>query len=300
MALPYVLITPARNEEAFLESTILSMVQQILKPIKWVIVSDCSTDRTDEIAKSYAAAHDWIEFVRMPDHEERTFASKVRCFNAGYERVKGLDYAIIGNLDADITFEKDYLEFLMGKFEQMPELGVAGTPFVEEGYSSAQDGYEGGEHVAGGCQLFRKACFEEIGGYPKVKPGHVDKIAVVTARMKGWKTRSFQEKTFNHHRKLGTGGSGKWTSLFKYGMRDYRIGRHPVWEFFRIGYRMTKKPYIIGGGLLMTGYFWALISREERPVSREFIEFCQREQMQKLRSILLSKIKLKKYDKYAA
>lgn len=300
MTMTYVLITPARNEEAFLESTIQSVVQQTQLPRKWVIVSDCSTDRTDEIGKKYAAEHDWIEFVRMPDHEERTFASKVRCFNAGYERMKGVDYDIVGNLDADITFGEDYLEFLMGKFEQMPELGVAGTPFIEDGYSSAADSYEGGEHVAGGCQLFRKACFEEIGGYPKVKPGHVDKIAVVTARMKGWKTRSFNERSFYHHRKLGTGGGGKWKSMFNYGKRDYRIGRHPLWEFFRIGYRMTKRPYLAGGMLLAAGYVWAFVSREERPVSREFIKFCQREQMQKLRSIFLSLIKLKKVDKYAA
>ncbi len=300
MAVDYVLITPARNEEAFLENTVQSVIAQTQLPRKWVIVSDCSTDRTDEIAKKYAAEHGWIEFVRMPDHEERTFASKVRCFNAGYERMKGIDYDIVGNLDADITFGEDYLEFLMGKFEQMPALGVAGTPFIEDGYSSAADSYEGGEHVAGGCQLFRKACFEEIGGYPKVKPGHVDKIAVVTARMKGWKTRSFNERSFYHHRKLGTGGGSKWMSMFSYGKRDYRIGRHPLWEFFRIGYRMTKKPYVAGGMLLMAGYIWAFVSREERPVSREFISFCQREQMQKLRSILMSLIKLKKIDKYAA
>ena len=298
MLLDYVLITPARNEEAFIEKTLQSVIIQTVLPKKWVIVSDGSTDRTDEIVRQYADGRDWIDFVRLPERKERHFAAKVDAFNAGYERVKSLKYEIIGNLDADISFEKDFFEFLIDKFERIPNLGVAGTPFVEEGYSSINDSYEGAEHVSGQCQMFRKACYESIGGYTRVKAGHIDKIAVVTARMKGWKTRSFRERTFYHHRPLGTGGNSKWKATFNYGKKDYRIGRHPLWEIIRIGYRMTKKPYVIGGVILMSGYAWAVLSREKRPVSRDFIRFYQREQMTKLRSIFMSLIKFKKYDKY--
>jgi glycosyltransferase involved in cell wall biosynthesis len=298
MALDYVLITPAHNEDAFIEKTLQSVIAQTVLPKKWVIVSDGSTDRTDDIVRQYTAGRTWIEFVRLPERKERHFAAKVNAFNAGYELVKSMKYEIIGNLDADVSFEKDFFEFLVNKFEQIPNLGVAGTPFIEKRYSSINDSYEGGEHVAGQCQLFRRACYESIGGYPSVKAGHVDKIAVVTARMKGWKTRSFSERTFYHHRPLGTGGNGKWKAGFNYGKKDYRIGRHPLFEIIRIVYRMTKKPYIVGGIILMSGYVWAVISREKRPVSREFIRFYQKEQMIKLKSIFESLIKFKKFDKY--
>ena len=83
----YVLITPARNEELHLEQTIQSVVGQTFRPAKWVIVSDGSTDRTDEIARRHAAAHEWIELVRMPERKERHFAGKVHAFNAGAARV---------------------------------------------------------------------------------------------------------------------------------------------------------------------------------------------------------------------
>jgi biofilm PGA synthesis N-glycosyltransferase PgaC len=63
----YVLVTPARNEAQFIESTIQSVVAQTMRPLKWVIVSDGSTDGTDEIVSRYAVAHEWIELLRMPD-----------------------------------------------------------------------------------------------------------------------------------------------------------------------------------------------------------------------------------------
>ena len=54
--LNYVLITPARNEAAFIEQTIESVVAQTARPAKWVIVSDGSTDGTDEIVGRYATS----------------------------------------------------------------------------------------------------------------------------------------------------------------------------------------------------------------------------------------------------
>src|SRR5881409_3870510 len=111
-----VLITPARNEARFIELTIKSMVMQTVRPMKWIIVSDGSTDGTDEIVRKYIADHDWIELVRVPERRERSFAGKVYAFNAGHAKVYDLDYEIIGNLDADISFdENDYLATLLSK-----------------------------------------------------------------------------------------------------------------------------------------------------------------------------------------
>ena len=62
----YVLITPARNEEAFIEKTLDSMVRQTLAPERWVIIDDGSTDRTAEIVKKYRERCHWIELVQRP------------------------------------------------------------------------------------------------------------------------------------------------------------------------------------------------------------------------------------------
>ncbi len=294
----YVLVTPARNEEAFIEKTIQSVISQTVLPKRWVVVSDGSTDGTDAIVKRYAEKHAWIEFVRLADVRDRSFAAKAKCFNAGYQRLQGLSYDIIGNLDADLSFENDYFEFLLAKFKLLPDLGVAGTPFLEEGYSSATDSYEGENHVAGGCQLFRRACFEEIGGYVPVKGGGIDWIAVTTARMKGWKTRSFKERHFFHYRGLGTAEKHRLRASFDYGMKDYFLGGHPIWQMLRVAYRMMKKPYVLGGTALLAGYCWALLTRTPRPVSPELMRFHRREQMQKLSHIVRSLLAMKKLEKY--
>lgn len=287
---PYVLITPARNEEKYIELTLESMVRQTVLPIKWVIVSDGSTDKTDDIVRKYTNIHKWIELVRLPDRKERNFAGKVYAFNAGYEKIKDLDYDIIGNLDADISFEEDHFEFLLHKFAEDPELGVAGTAFIEGATVAYNYEYVNIEHVSGQCQIFRKECFEDIGRYVPIEGGGIDWTAVTTARMKGWKTRTFPDKAFVHHRRMGTGVSSFFRSRFRFGKQDYFLGSHPLWEIFRCLYQMKSKPYIVNGLMIYAGYCWAFLSKVERPISLGLVSFRRREQMQRLNKIFKSKL----------
>jgi biofilm PGA synthesis N-glycosyltransferase PgaC len=298
--LPYVLITPARNEETYIETTIQSVIKQTILPVKWVIINDGSTDATSTIVRRYLADHPWIELVDLPVRRERNFAAKVYAFNTGQAIVKDLKYDIIGNLDADVTLEKDQFEFLQNEFRKDPRLGVAGTIFKEEGgYSSETDSFEGETHVSGQCQIFRRECFEEIGGYRPNKAGGIDWMAVTTARMMGWKTRSFRERSFFHHRTLGTAERGRLASSFSYGEKDYYLGGHPVWELFRVAYRMTKRPYLVDGIALGSGYLWALVRRVKRPVSDELMRFHRKEQMHKLGAILRSLFTFRRIDSFS-
>ncbi len=284
MKLPsYVVVTPARNEARSIEMTIQSVVAQTARPLRWVIVSDGSTDATDDIVKKYAAVHDWIELVRMPEREERHFAGKVYAFNAGQARVKELPYEVIVSLDADITFDENYFSFLLEKLVADPALGLVGTPFRETSNEVYDYRFVSIEHVSGACQVFRRECFEGIGGYVPVKGGAIDNIAVIAARMKGWKTRTFTEKVCIHHREMGTAQRGVLHARFKFGAKDYAIGNHPAWELFRTLYQTTKKPFLVGGLALGAGYLWATVRRAERPVSRELMAFHRREQMERLK-----------------
>jgi glycosyltransferase involved in cell wall biosynthesis len=288
----YALITPARNEADLIENTIKSVVAQIVRPVRWIIVSDGSTDGTDEIVKRYAAVHSWIELLRLPERRDRQFAAKAHAFNAGYAHLIGggslPGFDLIGNLDADITFEPGYYAFLLSKFADRPQLGVAGTPFVEDFDRLHTHTYDHANanlnHVSGAVQLFRRACFEQVGGYVPVKGGAIDWIAVTTARMKGWETRTFTEKVCFHHRKLGTGSgaTGQLRMRFHYGKKAYYVGGHPVWEISRGMFAMRRKPLILGGLSFIAGYLCAALARIERPVSAELIAFHRGEQMTRL------------------
>lgn len=281
----YVIVSPARNEAEFIELTLRSVVAQTVRPLRWVIVSDGSTDGTDELVKKYAAEHPWIELVRMPERTERHFAGKVGAFNAGYARMKDLDYRVIASLDADISFEPDYFQFLLTKLATDPLLGLTGTPFQELSGRKYDYRFVSIEHVSGACQVFRRECFEAIGGYVPVKGGSIDHIAVISSRMKGWKTRTWPEKVCIHHRVIGTAQRIALSAKFKYGIKDYVIGSHPVWELFRAAYQMVLPPYGVGGLALGAGYVWAMVRRLDRPVSRELIVFHRAEQMRRLKKV---------------
>jgi glycosyltransferase involved in cell wall biosynthesis len=289
--LRYALVTPARNEADLIEQTLRSVVAQTVLPSKWVIVSDGSTDGTDEIVKRYASQYSWIELVRMPERRDRQFAAKAHAFNAGCARLKDVPFDIIGNLDADITFDRDYLAFLLDQFSANPRLGVAGTPFVEDHDRTDKHTYAhqfaDASHVSGACQMFRKKCFDEVGGYIPVRAGAIDWIAVTTARMKGWQTRTFTEKVCFHHRKLGVGSGshGKLRMRFHYGRKAYSVGGHPVWECLRGVFQMRQKPFVLGGLWFIAGYVSAALRGADRVVSPELMQFHRAEQMGRLRRL---------------
>jgi glycosyltransferase involved in cell wall biosynthesis len=293
----YVLITPARNEEAVIGHALASMVAQTHLPIRWVIVDDGSTDGTADLVEAYAKQHPWIELVRRPRRANRDFAGKVHSFNAGLERVRSLSFDFIGNLDADISFSPDHFEFLIARLAENPKLGVTGTAYTQEGWDSTKDSFEGVTSVHGACQLFRRQCFLDIGGYVPNPAGGIDWIAVTTARMKGWQTRNFTERRFHHYRIMGTAQRSEVGAAFDYGLKDYFLGGSPIWEVCRVAYRSTKRPLLLGGLGLLAGYSWGAIRRMEKPVTPELVRFHRAEQMQKLRAIVRSAFSFK-LDKF--
>lgn len=288
----YVLVTPARNEARFIHLTLASVVQQTTLPLKWVVVDDGSTDGTGEIVRRYSSRCPWIELVTLTAGHDHNFAGKVRAFNAGYQRVADLAFEVVGNLDGDVSFDADYLQFLLDRFAEDPALGVAGTPYREvppiryERYKSPSD-------VSGACQLFRRRCFEEIGGYLPVPGGGIDFIAVLSAQAKGWKTRRFEEQSCMHHRPVGSGRHERLLRrMFALGRKDYLLGSHPVFEMFRCLYRTLHQPYIVGGALMAAGYLSAWVQRMELSISPELVRFRQADQIRRLKNVLRHPLRL--------
>jgi glycosyltransferase involved in cell wall biosynthesis len=284
MTSSYVLITPARNEGKFIEATIKSVIAQTIPPLKWVIINDGSTDNTAEIIKRYADRYSWIELRDSNiSHVKRVYSAKANSVNTAYASMKGLDFNIVANLDADVSFDPDYFEFIIGKLSEHPRIGVIGTPQLQPNYDPVTDGFFNEKDVFGACQIFRRECFEQIGGYIPLWGG-VDWAAVRMARMYGWETKIFLEKPFHHNRIMGATETNQLVARFKYGIKDYYLGNHPLWELCRISFQLTRRPYVVGGVFLFSGYFWALISRMKRDVPQELIKFHRGEEMQRLKA----------------
>jgi glycosyltransferase involved in cell wall biosynthesis len=281
----YVLVTAARNEERYIKGTLESVVSQAVQPVRWVVVSDASTDRTDAIVDEYARKHSFIRLLRLAKDHPRNFASQVNAIAAGVKLLESESYHFIGNLDADVSFAPDYFQKLIEKFERYPELGLAGGVLREESGSELKPSPgEYSRSVPHAVQLFRRACFEDIGGYPPLPYGGPDTYAEVAARMKQWSVQVFPDLIVAHHRAVGSAG-GLLRGRFRQGMMDHSLGYLPSLELVKCGRRIREKPALIGCLARLSGFLWAYARIGSRPVPEEFVRFLRSEQRRRIRAL---------------
>ena len=278
----YALVTPARNEEAFIEKTLASVVGQSVLPQKWVIVSDGSTDRTDEIVRGYAEAYPFIELLRREAGQERNFGNKVYAIQAGYERLTDVDFDYFGNLDADIELPPDYYEKMHHRFQSDSQLGLAGGVRFDFCDGKFERLFCAKNSVGGPFQLFKRSCYEAIGGYVPLRLGGVDAVAEIMIRQHGWKVRSFDDVEVKHYRCTGTAKGNKLQASFRSGKKLYVIGYHPLFQLTKLAMRMKTPKYIPRVLCELAGYCWAAIARYPRQVPAAFIAYLHREQLDRL------------------
>lgn len=284
--LQYIIITPAKNEEEFIEKTILSVINQTVLPLKWVIVDDGSTDSTAKIVKNYAEKYNFIRLLQREKENSRNFGSKVYAIRRGLEEIKNIDYNLYCNLDADVSFEPNYFEFLLSKFNENPRLGICGgkvydlinDKFIAQSYDN--------HSVAGPTQFFRKECYESFGGYQAFKLGFIDGHAEISARMNGWETRTFPEIKVKHYRPAGTAKGSKLKIKFIGGKFEYLFGYSYTYHLIRSINSFRQRPFILGGLSSMAGYLSCVIKKENRLVDNNFIKFVQKEQFERLKKKL--------------
>jgi biofilm PGA synthesis N-glycosyltransferase PgaC len=282
----YVLMTAAYNEEAFIEKTIVSVLAQRLLPLKWVVVSDGSTDKTDAIVQRYASQHPLISLVRVAREPGRSFASKVLALHRAEKLFAGLPYDFIGNIDADLGLEPDYFKSLLDEFRRDPQLGLASGFVYEFEYgeyrSRSKNNTQSVPHAA---QLVRRECYEAIGGYAVLKYGGEDWHAQTSVRLKGWRAEAFPSLKIFHQRHTATSG-GTIQNIFRQGRMDYSFGSYPPFELIKCLTRCFERPLLVGALARLSGFVWSYLAMDERVVSTEFIAFLRGEQKAKMLSIL--------------
>lgn len=279
----YVLISPVRNEAAYLEKTLQSVVKQTVLPLRWVIVSDGSTDGTDDLVRQYADRHPFICLLRQDADADRHFAGKVQAFNLGLQMVSNLEYDFIGNLDGDVSFEADYYERVLQKFAQNPRLGLAGGKILDNIRGKFVPQIASENSVGGPIQLFRRKCFEEIGGYLPLKLGYVDGVAEIKARMLDWEVRHFPELPVYHHRQTGTEGRSIWAQRWKDGLVQYSVGYYWLFHLAHSFSRLIEYPYLLGSLIKSAAFFYGSVTRPARQVPDELVQYLRREQKIRLK-----------------
>lgn len=280
----YVLMTAAHNEEADIERTIKSVLAQTVLPKRWLIVSDNSTDKTDEIVQRYADKNSFIRFHRVTRPSGHSFASKIAALRSGEHLLKDVSFDFIGNFDGDLSVSPTYFEDLMRQFELNPQLGLAGG-FVCEKFNGqfVSRGANRIHSVAHAAQLVRRECYEGFGGYAILQYGGEDWHAQTSARMMGWEARSIPELKIFHHRPTGA-GSGQYRGKYRLGKLDYSFGTYPIFEIIKCAVRIPHKPFLIGSIVRMAGFAHSYIRREPILISPELASFLRKEQKERMLS----------------
>ncbi len=277
------IVSPVRDEAAFLQRTIESMVSQTTRPAMWLIVDDGSSDDTATIAERAAATCSWIRLHRRRDRGHRKVGGGViEAFYDGLAQVDLDEFEYLCKLDGDLEFGPTYFERMFEKFDADPRLGTASGKCWDKNGAGWIPLRTGDEFSLGACKLYRVACFRQIGGF--VRETMWDGIDCHRCRMKGWKARSFHDEDLRLYelRPMGSSERSVYHGRFRWGRGQYFMGTHPLYALGIAAYRMFERPFVVGGLCILAGYLSGYVRRLERYDDPEFRRHLHRWQMNRL------------------
>ena len=277
MQADYLIISPGRNEAQYMRATLDSVVQQTIRPRKWIIVDDGSSDESPAILKEYELAHDWIEVLTRENRGRRAVGSGVmEAFYAGYETIDIDDYDYICKLDLDLKLPPGYFETLMEKMRAEPRLGTcSGKAYIRKNGELVSERH-GDETSIGASKFYRVSCFKEIGGF--IREVMWDGIDCHRCRMLGWIACSFDEPDlrFEHLRPMGSSQQSILYGRMRHGSGQYFMGTGLLWMLATAVYRIPEKPYVIGGLFILYGWLKSWILNQPRYEAEGFRDFLRR------------------------
>lgn len=281
----YVIITPAHNEQDYIIYAIRSILSQTIKPLRWIIVNDGSTDKTKKIVESYIERHDFINYIDLERDGGHNFGRKTIAFNRGLTVLNNIEYDYIGNLDADIFLYPDYYENVIKKFYSDPILGIGGGIVYTKIGNSFSTSDETLDSVGGAVQLFRRPCFEAVGGLVPLEYGGEDAAAEIKAKMLGWKVRKYPEQKVFEQRRTGSSGVSLLASRVREGKRFYSLGYDSFFYFIRCIYRLKDRPFIIGSIAAFYGFIGSIFRCRSILLPPQVVLYLRTEQRRRLKRI---------------
>ncbi|MGO9060759.1 MAG: glycosyltransferase family 2 protein [Candidatus Binataceae bacterium] len=274
----YGAITPARDEEKFLPGLINSMLSQTRLPLRWIIIDDGSVDSTPRLVDDLASRHKWVTVQHVPRAGQRQPGGETALQRFLSPHLWS-DCDVIFRVDADISFEPDFVHSMLAEFRRNPRLGVASGTLYERRRGEWQEVMTPRFHTRGAIKMYSRACLNAIGG---VEPGlGWDTIDEARAAFLGFTTRSFRHIQARHHRPQGS-AAGILRGRLACGQAAYQCGYSPLFMSARVGRQMLAWPPLIGALWMSAGYLQGYLRAQPRAASPELIKFIRRQQIRRL------------------
>lgn len=282
----YIVVSPVYNEENYIEATIQGVLAQTVQPATWIIVDDGSTDQTATIVQQYASEHAWIRYhYRAKITGQSYYGSNVAAIAEGVSLLRDEDYRYLAVLDGDISLPPMYYETLLTRMEIEPKLGITSGVYMDRiDENTFRKVLNDRRSTPKAIMIFRRQCFEQIGGFLPLKYGYEDTCACYMARMKGWKTWSFPDVMVIHNKPVGTGHAKSLLQIrFRLGIGEYFCGSHPAFALLKSLRRCIKeKPLLTGGLARLAGYLYGGMMKEKRQVPDDLIQYIREEQISRI------------------
>lgn len=278
----YVILTPVRNEESLIGTTLESVAAQTILPAEWMIVDDGSTDGTCAILDAAATQHPWIRVLHRTDRGFRKPGTGVmEAVFDGLDHLQTKDWDFLVKLDADLSFAPDYFEQCLARFAENPKLGIGGGTICAQVNGEAREEVRGDPkfHVRGATKIYRRACWQAIGGL--IKSTGWDTMDEVKANMLGWESYTFRDLKLVQLKPTG-GADGCWRNYYKNGYANYIVGYHPLFMLAKCVKRIPARPFGKISLALWCGYLSGYFKRIPRPADREVVRYLRKQQMKAL------------------
>lgn len=293
----YVLITAAKNEAKYIDKTLCSVVNQVIKPMLWVIVNDGSTDETEQLVRMYEKDHSFIKVISKKPENKRHFGAKARAVKEAVNFIlsQQIDYAFIGNLDADVSFEEDFYQKLIERMERDPELAIIGGLCYEfNGSEWVNMHWNPDWSIGGATHFFRKEFFLETGGYPELKYGGEDSVLEYVARSKNLKVTAIDGVIFHHHKVRPIHRFRDLPAHYNLGIQDSSIGNSLIYELFKTLGRVKHKPIVLGGITRFLGYAVSELLMNKVMISENYFKSVKNQQWRRLTEKITSSLSSRK------
>ena len=269
----YAVLTPLRDEATELPRLARCLAAQLVRPVRWILIDNGSSDGTHEIASELARRYDWVRVLTVPPGPPRMRGGNVvRAMHAGIAQLEhGVD--LVAKVDADVSFGADYFERLVRAFDADAALGMASGACVERTEGVWRERPVTGTHVWGAARAYRAACLRDV--LPLDERMGWDGIDQIRAATRGWKVDRVPGLQFRHHRREGERDGSRLRVWAAQGSAAHYMGYRFSYLLLRTLHRARREP---AAAAILGAYLLAWMRREQRCPDAEVRKRLRREQ----------------------